>query len=488
MAETSLSFGFSIYAKALAKRLDDGTRNASFVLSISGPWGSGKTTLMNEVVGCFPVENFVLRYNAWSSSQRHEVWRTFFVAVVASLGEELDSRFPKNEQSSSRGKEGDNLEALLEESEQALYRAFVKELPGELQLDTGNLLKTGAKLALKFVPWGDAISSLSGLLSSNATPAKKSKSDDDGSTEFTSNDLENVLGVFKRDMAKEHVAQIESLEQFGGTVRTLVSKFTSSERRLLIAIDDIDRCLPEQSLEILEAIKLFLDLPHVGYVIASDNAVIQHGLDIRYKQEGQSISRNVRADNYIEKMVDLSFSLPTPSAESFLSFVDDQLSAASYLKPKLAMVEASLGRTPRSWKRFSNRLALKDDILRATGLIKADVEMASVQAAVLVKLELLSYRWPHFMREVRNFGQLSELEAAISVVDISDAEFTTACKKHDSVLAALKDKTGKKLDECEHLDEFLTDRLLLECMAVPDILSSEDRGDRFGGAVFSLDI
>lgn len=483
-----LFFGFLNYADALAKRIDVGTRSASFVLSISGPWGSGKTTLMNEVVQRFPVENFVIHYNPWSSSQRHEVWRTFFVAVVASLSKELDRRFPKDAKNSSRGEEGDNLESLLHESEQALYRAFVKELPGELQLDTGNLLKTGAKLALKFVPWGDAISSLSGLLSSSASPAKKNKSDDNEPTEFTSDDLESVLGVFKRDMAKEHVAQIESLEQFGGTVRSLVSKFTSFERRLLVAIDDIDRCLPEQSLEILEAIKLFLDLPHVGYVIASDNAVVQHGLDIRYKQDGQYHNRNVRADNYIEKMVDLSFSLPTPSADSFLSFVNGQLTTASYLKPELAMVEAALGRTPRSWKRFSNRLALKDDILRATGLIEADAEMTPVQAAVLVKLELLSYRWPHFMREVRGFGQLSELEAAISVVDMSNAEFTAAYKKQDSVVAALRDKTGKTLDECVHLDEFLTDRLLLECLAVPDILSSGECDNNFGGAIFSLDI
>ncbi|MHC1571844.1 MAG: P-loop NTPase fold protein [Methanosarcinales archaeon] len=62
----------------------------------------------------------------------------------------------------------------------------------------------------------------------------------------------------------------EAGEHFKSTIHlkgTLRDDFESvigeslRDRRLVLFIDDLDRCLPEKTIKILEVIKLFLDLP-----------------------------------------------------------------------------------------------------------------------------------------------------------------------------------------------------------------------------------
>jgi HEAT repeat protein len=59
--------------------------------------------------------------------------------------------------------------------------------------------------------------------------------------------------------------------------------------RLVVFIDDLDRCLPEKTIEILEVIKLFLDVPKCIFVIGVEKEVIEKGIEVRYKSKEQKI-------------------------------------------------------------------------------------------------------------------------------------------------------------------------------------------------------
>ncbi len=48
--------------------------------------------------------------------------------------------------------------------------------------------------------------------------------------------------------------------------------------RLVVFIDDLDRCLPEKTIEILEVIKLFLDVPKCIFVIGVEKEAIERGI------------------------------------------------------------------------------------------------------------------------------------------------------------------------------------------------------------------
>ena len=45
--------------------------------------------------------------------------------------------------------------------------------------------------------------------------------------------------------------------------------------RLVVLVDDLDRCLPATSIETLEAIRLFLFVPRAAFVIAADEGMIE---------------------------------------------------------------------------------------------------------------------------------------------------------------------------------------------------------------------
>ena len=48
--------------------------------------------------------------------------------------------------------------------------------------------------------------------------------------------------------------------------------------RLVVLVDDLDRCLPEIAIETLEAIRLFLFVPRAAFVIAADEGMIEYAV------------------------------------------------------------------------------------------------------------------------------------------------------------------------------------------------------------------
>ncbi|TGS78785.1 NTPase KAP, partial [Mesorhizobium sp. M2D.F.Ca.ET.178.01.1.1] len=48
--------------------------------------------------------------------------------------------------------------------------------------------------------------------------------------------------------------------------------------RLVVLVDDLDRCLPETAIATLEAIRLFLFVPNAAFVIAADEGMIEYAV------------------------------------------------------------------------------------------------------------------------------------------------------------------------------------------------------------------
>jgi len=55
---------------------------------------------------------------------------------------------------------------------------------------------------------------------------------------------------------------------------------------LLFLVDDLDRCLPEKAVQMLESIKLFLEVEGCCFVLAVDDEVIERGIVHRYRDYG----------------------------------------------------------------------------------------------------------------------------------------------------------------------------------------------------------
>ena len=78
--------------------------------------------------------------------------------------------------------------------------------------------------------------------------------------------------------------------------------------RVVVLVDDLDRCLPDTVVAALEAIKLFLSVRKMGFVIAADRRLVTLAIATRYAQSAQGA---LMAREYLEKIVQIPISVPT---------------------------------------------------------------------------------------------------------------------------------------------------------------------------------
>ena len=80
--------------------------------------------------------------------------------------------------------------------------------------------------------------------------------------------------------------------------------------RLIVLVDDLDRCLPQTAIGTLEAIRLFLFVPRAAFVIAADEGMIEYSVRQHFPDLPTSTGPATYARNYLEKLIQVPFRLP----------------------------------------------------------------------------------------------------------------------------------------------------------------------------------
>lgn len=83
--------------------------------------------------------------------------------------------------------------------------------------------------------------------------------------------------------------------------------------KIVVFVDDLDRCNPEKAVHLLESIKLILSQPGFIFVLAVDHTVIETYLDKIYKDDYGFPSAG-RGKHYMEKLVQLPLYVPPHDA------------------------------------------------------------------------------------------------------------------------------------------------------------------------------
>lgn len=79
----------------------------------------------------------------------------------------------------------------------------------------------------------------------------------------------------------------------------------SIDRKLVVFVDNLDRCLPANAIATLEAMRLFLFLPRTAFVVAADEEMIRHAVSKHFSNPGD---RHV--SDYLDKLVQVPVRLP----------------------------------------------------------------------------------------------------------------------------------------------------------------------------------
>jgi hypothetical protein len=385
-------FDFNLIAKALSKLLQQPSQGA-IVLGIHGPWGSGKTTLMQalrrEIEVSLPKDNAIfIDFNAWKFQDRQAIWR----ALILHLLEEL--------------RNCDGNKSKIEQLERSLYQAFSFEEKGPWRLNWRTLIVEGigmflSVLKLDFI--AKAIKSSTGWF---GRIFFRNEKDDKGNKKnnkdiIDQERVDKLASVLERTTIKRNILQVQSIEQFLEEFRKLVNEFREKKRQIFVFIDDLDRCLPESALEIFESIKLFLDAPGCSYVVALDREVIRKGLDVKYNRQGEAAQGQlfIDPDEYIEKTISVSFDIPRLSNKDIDKLIDSFKLPIKLNVQHKSLIKIGLGNNPRRIKRFMNTLAVQlylAEVIKELGRDVYDILTSKEQSIMFdffLKLLLISYRY-----------------------------------------------------------------------------------------------
>ena len=128
--------------------------------------------------------------------------------------------------------------------------------------------------------------------------------------------LHKTVGMNK-DQAESHFKEFfQQITTIKETINGLVKN-----GRLIIFVDDLDRCLIDNVLDMLEAIKMFLNSTNVIFIIAVDMTKIERAWELRHKSKS---SKN-EGREHIEKIFQLTLSLPPKQEYDLQQFVKEKI-------------------------------------------------------------------------------------------------------------------------------------------------------------------
>lgn len=373
-------------------------------IGVFGDWGGGKSSLLKmveeQIVG--DEDALILTFNGW-------LFEGYEDAKSALIGVILDEIASKR---------------TLDDKAKATWSSLIRRVNwfrvAGAAAKHGTAFALGGPAGLGFTMAADLSAYVKQAAEKLATGVKEL-------------DLEEVGKFFVEQSGQE---ARKAVREFRNDFQTLLDQ--TNIKRLVVLIDDLDRCLPDAIIEILEAIKLFLFVPRTAFVIGADERLIRYAVRRRFPElPGDSTGV---ANEYLEKLIQYPVRIPaldsaemetyinllfassasllpgefekvrqhviTSSADSFLSVrfnsgvahtllntvpeeLKTQLSMAQRIAPVLA---SGLKGNPRQCKRFMNALVMRVGMGNSLGL--------DVQERVLAKLMLLEYLKPEWFRRL----------------------------------------------------------------------------------------
>ncbi|MCB0214354.1 MAG: SUMF1/EgtB/PvdO family nonheme iron enzyme, partial [Anaerolineae bacterium] len=131
--------------------------------------------------------------------------------------------------------------------------------------------------------------------------------------------LQTVVADLEAGEALTRRDQIAALDDFRREFEQISEQHIANHGRLAVFVDDLDRCLPDKAVEVLEAVKLFLDVPGCVFVLGVARDVIEEGIRVRYADYRARLD----GTHYLEKIIQIPFSLPPIAREAVAGYVRD---------------------------------------------------------------------------------------------------------------------------------------------------------------------
>lgn len=237
-------------------------------IGIYGDWGSGKSSLMDMAMADLAKEEGVicLKFNGW-------LFEGYEDAKSALIGSILDKISEDRK--------------LIPKTRRILRRLYDN-------IDFFKLSSKAIKYGLDFFLTGGV------LTATDITAEAISKALSFKGSQLEEKEIEKILKTLKgKDIRK-------NIKSFHKDFADLLEE--SKIKRLVVFIDELDRCNHDTILDTLEAIRLFLFAKGTSFIIGADERQIQYAVQMKYPDvEGNQIDIG---KEYLEKLIQYPIRIP----------------------------------------------------------------------------------------------------------------------------------------------------------------------------------
>jgi Leucine-rich repeat (LRR) protein len=242
---------------------------------------------------------------------------------------------------------------------------------------------------------------------------------------------------------------------------------TDPDLRIVVFIDDLDRCFPQRAVHLLEAIKLVLSQKGFVFVLGVAHQMLEQYVRKIYVEDYKIESYGTEGSSYLDKIVQLPLPLPSHEKhfERFLTTLLDRGDAPEKLREAVAAVAGDLGpachNKPRSAVRLLNNLLVDLRLLELSHADDIPITMflvsRVVQQAYPRLYEILVVERPWLGRTVLERLLLMEQQEerqrkGIVKRETPGDEIEESARRLDE---SLKDEAFRKLFADRHLRQFL---------------------------------
>ncbi|MFZ7942765.1 KAP family P-loop NTPase fold protein [Neobacillus sp. 19] len=240
-------FGTAEKAETIKNMLED---NMDFfkennMIALYGDWGSGKTSVMKYIMSS--VKNYnVVFFEAWKYEKDTNLALSLFEAII----DEIERKYGP-------------LDQLIEDV----------KLVGKTLLSFSKNLLLNTRVSFLGINWG--------------------------------------LGQAGKDTIKEMEDEIKKhsyyteVKEFNELYKKVLDKYyEKTNKKLLVFIDDLDRCEPNHILDLLSSIKhFFIESENIVYFCGVDKVAVNNAINIKYQNK-------IKSEEYLEKIFDITFNMP----------------------------------------------------------------------------------------------------------------------------------------------------------------------------------
>ena len=288
------------FAEKLSKALYDWKEEESLVISLTGKWGSGKSSVFNlikEYIRKDESDNkpSLIDFNPWMFSNINNLSNQFFKELAKEL--KIKNKSKKDKELADK---------IL------YYSELLNVIPSPK--DMINLTST---LTIGFGLFGIAFSKFISFfnLANNTIKIFLFIA---GIILLSIELLRKISSMlkYKAKLSKKSISELKS------EIQNILIERTE---KLIIFIDDIDRLTPKEIKEIFKLIRVNADFPNTIYLLAYDNKIIEKSIEIKDLINGKS---------YIDKIVQVNFDLPKINQSKITKYLLKEIDRVLALLPK----------------------------------------------------------------------------------------------------------------------------------------------------------